>query len=140
MTLKQRRDALKERYGWRIKQHSWTKAKGTDRNPTPEKFMKWLEAIFPDRREVGLVLSDLGHLEPTAYKKIFNWSRPNSGVSKDTIESFGVPSKATKYDPVRDAEAPSSIAEVYARAERGEDSFMNLHRAYGRARHHTPRT
>jgi hypothetical protein len=135
MTLEQRRTALDEHYAAR-KQNTWTQAKGT--KPTPDTFLAWLDVTFPDRRDVGLVLSDLRHLDPPAYKKVDNWSRENSGVSKETITGFGLPTKTMKYDAERDANAPQSLAEVYARAERGEDSVKNLHRAYSRAAHHRP--
>ena len=134
MSLMERRAALKTHYAAALKGNTWTDAKSA--KPTPQEFLAWLDAVFPDRREIGLVLSDLRHLDPPARKKIFNWSLAGSGVSKDAIKSFGVPSKVTRYDPVRDAGAPSSRAEVYARAERGEDSVRNLHRAYSRARYH----
>jgi hypothetical protein len=134
MTLKERRAALDAHYA-AVKKNTWTKAR-SDERATPEKFLAWLDSVFPDRREVGVVLSDLQHLDAPAYKKIFNWSRPDSGVSKAVIDSFGLPSKATKYDPVRDANAPKSLAEVVARVERGEGSFRNLDRDYKRAQYH----
>jgi len=134
MTLKDRRAALAKHYA-AVKKNTWTKARGDDR-ATPEKFLAWLDGVFPDRREIGMALSDLQHLDKPAYEKVFNWSRPNSGVSKAEIDSFGLPSKATKYDPVRDASAPASFAEVVERAERGEGSFRELNRAYGRTRYH----
>jgi hypothetical protein len=136
MTLKDRRAALDQHYSAR-KKNTWTKARGGDK-ATPEKFRAWLDSTFPDRREVGLVLSDLKHLDAPAYDKMINWTRPNSGVSKAVIDSFGLPTKITKYDPVRDANAPKSLAEVVSRVERGEDSFKNLHRAFARVQHHVP--
>jgi hypothetical protein len=133
MALKQRKDALDKHYAAR-KENTWTMAKSA--KPTPEEFLTWLDATFPERREIGMALSDLKHLDKPAYDKVIEWSRNKSKIPEATIEAFGLPTKTTKYDPVRDAKAPTSLAEVYARAERGEDSLKNLNRAFNRAAHH----
>jgi len=132
MNRAERKAALEKHYAGH-KDNPWTKAKGD--NPTPQRFREWLDAVFPDRREIGMVLSDLNHLDHAAYKKIMNWTDPDSGVSRTEIESFGLPSRIVKYDPQRDADAPKSMSEVYARAERGED-FRKLQRSFGRTRYH----
>jgi len=136
MTLKDRRAALDQHYA-AVKKNTWTKARGGER-ATPEKFLAWLDVVFPDRREIGMVLSDLQYLDAPAYFKVMNWSDKNSKIEKTVIDSFGLPSKITKYDPVRDANAPKSLAEVVARTERGEGSFKNLNRAFARVQHHVP--
>jgi len=144
MTLKERRAALIQHYGllpdkdgkYRLPEDSqWRKAK--EGNPTPERFREWLNVVFADRREIGMVLSDLKHLDEDAYDKVVHgWARKNSKVPKKVIESFGLPTRITKYDPVRDAEAPKSFIEVVERAARGEDTFKNLKRSFDRASPH----
>jgi hypothetical protein len=143
MTLKDRRAALIQHYGLLPdkdgkyalpEEKRWETVKGS--NPKPEKFHAWLNKVFPDRREIRMVLSDLKYLDAPAYFKVMNWSDKNSKIEKAVIESFGLPTKKIKYDPVRDANAPKSLNEVFARAERGEDSFRNLSRALSRAQYH----
>jgi hypothetical protein len=136
MTLKERRAALDQHYA-AVKKNTWTKARG-DEGATPEKFLAWLDVVFPDRREVGMVLSDLKYLDAPAYFKVMNWSDKNSKIEKTVIDSFGLPTKKIKYDPERDADAPKSLNEIVERITRGEGTFKNLHRSYARARYHAP--
>ena len=141
MAAKEREAALKERYGWRIEQRSWTKAKGKDRNPTPEKFLKWLEATFGDRSEVGLVLNDLKFLDRPAFDKLSNWrgdaNKPNSKISKETIESFAVPPQSARYDAERDASAALTLAaECLSSGAPSRDKLKALHRISARALYH----
>ncbi|MGD0188121.1 MAG: hypothetical protein ABSC25_23120 [Roseiarcus sp.] len=103
--------------------------------PTPEEFTAWLDRFFGDRRDVGLTLGDMKGLDEQAYKKIFNWTDSKSGVSAAVIEGFGLPSGYTKFDPIRDSDAPKSMEEVFARSEAGEDSKA-LRRAFARASYH----
>lgn len=133
MTLKERRAALDAHYADRAG-NQWSLAKG--KTPTPEKFRAWLDAVFPDRREIGMVLSDLRHLDEAAYDKVMLWAGKRSKVARVEIDAFGLPSKTTKYDAVRDADAPKSLNEIVERAARGEGTFKNLHRSYIRARYH----
>jgi hypothetical protein len=128
MTLKQRKEALDKHYAAR---QPWTQARSG--KPTPEEFLAWLDKNFPDRREIGLLLSDLRHLDPPGFGKVHNWSR----VSKAVIESFGFP-KVIYYDPVRVEDAPKSLGEVWARAEQGEAPARSLFLAYMRAAKHRP--
>jgi hypothetical protein len=143
MTLKQRREALADHYA---ALHEEQKAAGAETKPwaevrsdkpTPEEFRAWLDERYPDRRKIGLLLSDLKHLDLPAYQKVCLWA--SQGMAKETLECFDLPSKYTLFDPVRDADAPKSMSEAYARAERGEDSLKNLDRARARAAHHRPR-
>jgi hypothetical protein len=134
MTLKDRRAALAKHYAAR-KKNTWTKARGGDK-ATPEKFLAWLDAVFPDRSEVGMVFSDLKYLDEPAYKKVINWSRPDSGVAKTAIESFGLPTKTTKYDPVRDTNPAALLAEVPSHPAQ---ISKTLHRAGARALYHAGR-
>jgi hypothetical protein len=133
MTLKERRAALEKHYAAR---KPWKEVRSA--NPTPAQFLAWLNDSFPDRREIGLVISDLRFLDPAAYKKLDNWSHMDSGVMKASIEAFDLPSKITRYEPERDATAPTSFGEVLARAERGEGTFKSLNRDYSRVRRHLP--
>jgi tetratricopeptide (TPR) repeat protein len=135
MTTQQERHAALAAHYAAGKKNTWIKARG--KNPTPEKFLAWLDSRFPDRREIGMVLSDLKYLdEKAAYEKVQNWSGGDSKIPRATIESFGLPSKMTPFDPERDANAPKSLAEVVARAVRGEDTLKNLQRSYARAANH----
>jgi hypothetical protein len=86
MTMEDRKAALDNHYGAR-KKNTWTKAKGV--RPSPETFKLWLDAVFPDRGEIGMVLSDLKHLDPPAYEKVMYWSRTKTALPKETIDSFG---------------------------------------------------
>jgi hypothetical protein len=137
MTLKQRWGALDKHYATR-KASTWTQARSA--RPTPEEFRAWLDATFPDRREIGMVLSDLSHLDWPAYRKALAWSGAREKIPEAIFETFGLSSRYTPYDPERDADAPKSIAELYARAERGEDTTKNLYRAYHRAGLHRSRS
>ena len=130
MTLKERRAALIQHYGLLPdkdgkyalpKEKRWETVRG--KNPAPEKFLTWLNEVFPDRREIGMVLSDLKHLDKSAYDKVMLWAGARSKMPRAVINSFDLPTRITKYDPVRDANAPKSWAEVSLRVERGEDSF-----------------
>jgi hypothetical protein len=139
MTLQQRKDALKAHYAALHEEQEqagaatkpWSEARCA--KPTHEEFLAWLDGRYPDRGNIGFLLSDLKHLDEAAYKKVDNWVR--GGMTKETLQAFGLPSKITAYDPVRDADAPKSFAEARARAERGE-SFKALDRAYHRVAHH----
>jgi hypothetical protein len=130
MTLKDRRAALIEHYGLLPdkdgnytlpEKKQWKNVRGE--NPTPEQFRAWLDAVFPDRQAIGMVLSDLKHLAPDAYGKLHTWA--NKKPAKATSESFGLPSKRTSYDPARDSN------EVIARVE-----FKKLQRSLRRAQYH----
>jgi hypothetical protein len=144
MTLKERRAALAKHYGLLPdkdgkyalpEKKKWKNAK--EGEPTPEKFRAWLNEVFPDRRKIGMVLSDLKHLDEDAYDKVVKgWARKNSKIEKAVIDSFDLPTRITKYDPVRDADAPKSWPEVYERAARGEDSVKNLTRTFQRVQPH----
>jgi hypothetical protein len=132
MTLKERRAALIEHYGLVPDEHGkyalpekkkWENAK--EGNPTPEKFLAWLDVVFPDRRKIGMVLSDLKYLAPDAYVKLHNWSNKKPKLATETIDSFGLPSKRTSYDPARDAIAPAEL--------------KKLQRSLGRAQYHHAR-
>jgi len=136
MTLKERRAALDQHYAAR-KKNTWAQAKGD--KPTPEKFLAWLDVVFPDRRKIGLVLSDLKHLDEAAYDKVvMGWARKNSKIEKTVIESFGLPTKITPYDAERDANAPKSFAEVVEQAVQGKGSFKKLNRDFKRTLYHAP--
>jgi hypothetical protein len=141
MTLKERRAALIEHYGLvpdkdgtyaLPEKKQWKNVRAE--NPKPEQFREWLDVVFPDREAIGMVLSDLKHLDPPAHVKLHNWSQ--NPKTKSSIDSFGLPSKRISYDPKRDANAPASFAEVVARAERGEGSFKKLSRSFQRAQYH----
>ncbi len=134
LSLEEREIELKKRYSKRV---SWTEAKSN--KPTPEEFLAWLDRSFPDRRQIGMVLSDLKYLDKAAYDKVMNWSRSESGIPAAMIESFGLPSKITRYDPARDANAPASLSEAVSRAQRGDGSFKELNRQFARARYHAPK-
>jgi hypothetical protein len=143
MTLKDRRAALIQHYGLLPdkkgkyalpEEKKWETVRG--KNPAPEKFRAWLNEVFPDRREIGMVLSDLEHLDSRAYEKVMRWSDKNSKLDKAVIDGFDLPTRITKYDPERDAAAPKSWAEVHDRAASGEDSFENLKRSFERAAPH----
>jgi hypothetical protein len=143
MTLKDRRAALIQHYGLLPdkkgkyalpEEKKWETVRG--KNPAPEKFRAWLNEVFPDRREIGMVLSDLKHLSKSAYEKMMDWSGQDSNIPKAVIDTLGLPSKVVQYDPVRDANAPKSLDEAALRALRGEDSFKNLRRALSRTQHH----
>jgi hypothetical protein len=133
--LKERRAALDKHYAAR-KKNTWAKARSE--RPTPEEMLVWLNSTFPDRREIGMLLSDLKHLDKAAYQKVAEWSCEGSQIPRAAIDAFYLPTKIVKYDPVRDANAPKTFGEVVARVERGEGSFKELHGSYARARHHTP--
>lgn len=144
MTLKDRRSALIQHYGLLPdkdgkyalpEEKKWETVRG-GKNPPPEKFLTWLNEVFPDRREIGMVLSDLKHLDEAAYDKVMLWAGARSKMPRAVIDSFGLPSRITKYDPERDANAPRSWAEVHERAKRGEDSFKNLQRTFARVQPH----
>jgi hypothetical protein len=143
MTLKDRRAALIQHYGllpdkdgkYRLPEKSqWRNAK--EGEPTPEKFRAWLDVVFPDRREIGMVLSDLKHLDKDGYEKVVMWLRKNTKVTKAEVAALDLPSRITKYDPVRDANAPKSWPEVYERAARGQDGLKNLKRTFQRVQPH----
>jgi hypothetical protein len=130
MTLKDRRAALIEHYGLVLdkdgnyalpEEKKWANVRGE--NPTPEQFRAWLDAVFPDRQAIGMVLSDLKRLAPDAYGKLHTWA--NKKPAKATSDSFGLPSKRTSYDPTRDAIAPTEL--------------KNLRRSLGRAQYHHAR-
>jgi hypothetical protein len=103
--------------------------------PSPDQFRAWLDTRYPDRREIGLLLSDLQHLDKPAYQKVCWWA--SDGMAKETLQSFDLPSKYN-YDPSRHANAPKSLAEVWARAEQGEAPARSLYNAYARASHCRP--
>jgi hypothetical protein len=142
MTLKDRRAALIQHYGLvpdkdgkygLPEEKKWATVRGE--NPTPEQFKDWLDSWCCNRREIGMVLSDLRHLDARAYEKLHNWSQ-DSKIEKGRIDALDLPTKTTKYDPARDANAAVSFAEIVTRAERGEDTFKNLSRSRVRAQYH----
>ena len=143
MTLKEdRHAALLRHYGkpdekgnYALPETSkWENVRGA--KATPEQFSAWLDAVFPDRREIGLLVSDLEKLDLPARTKIYNWSVPDAAARRDMIELFGLRLGVTKYDPVRDADAPTSFKEVLERSAQGEASFDELNRLYGRTKYH----
>jgi hypothetical protein len=110
MTLKDRRAALIQHYGLLPEkdgkyalpeEKKWENAK--EGNPTPEKFRAWLDVVFPDRQEIGLLVSDLEKHDPPAHRKIYNWPVADAGARRDMIESFGLRLGVTKYDATQDA-------------------------------------
>jgi hypothetical protein len=118
-------------------ENTWAQAKG---DATPKEFKEWVDDNLSDRKALGVVLSDLKHIDKPAYDKVRYWSGKDSGIPKGVIESFALPSKITPYDAERDADAPKSWTEVVTRAERGEGTFKNLQRSFHRARHHASLT
>lgn len=128
-----RRRVLDRYYAVR-KETTWAKAKGND--PSPKGFGKWLNKTFPGRDEIGMVLSDLKHLDEDAYDTMMRWSEKRSKVPREVIESFRLPSGRVSYDAERDASAPRTMAEVRERAATGEASIKDLTRAYSRASHY----
>jgi hypothetical protein len=116
MNQAQREAALKKYYpkkyvkdGEKIKRTTWTEARGNNTRPTPKMFLEWLGESYPDRREVGVVLSDMKFLDKSAYDKALNWSKTTSGISREIIASFGLPSKMTKYDLEQSAAAFAEV-------------------------------
>jgi hypothetical protein len=95
--LRHRHSALVEHYEGRTAWEDW---KG-EADPTPDDFNKWLDSWASDRRRVGLLYSDLRYLDWSAYVKLKNWKKPDSGVSKKVIASFGLPTKIKKPRPKR---------------------------------------
>jgi hypothetical protein len=135
MTLKERYATLAAHYHALTGAETKPWAEARSGKPSHQEFLAWLDKRYPDRREVGLLFSDLLHLDKPAYTKLCQWAF--AGVAKATLESFDLPSKITRYDPVRDADAPKSLRELWTRAERGE-SIKHLRRAYDRVAHHRP--
>jgi hypothetical protein len=95
--LRHRHSALVEHYEGRTAWEDW---KG-EADPTPDDFNKWLDSWASDRRRVGLLYSDLRYLDWSAYVKLKNWKKRDSGVSKKVIASFGLPTKIKTPRPRR---------------------------------------
>ncbi len=117
---------------------SWAEVRR--KKPMPGDMLAWLDTNFPDRREIGMVLSDLAHLDEDAYEKVMAWRTKRAGIPAEIIDSLCLPSGRQSFDPERDANAPKSWNEVIERAERGEDTFRNLNNAFARARRHPQAT
>jgi uncharacterized protein affecting Mg2+/Co2+ transport len=113
---------------------TWSEVRS--KNPQPKEFLNWLDTHFSDRKKIRLLLSDMKFLDKAAYDKISDWSRSTSDIPAKTIASFGLPSRYQKFDPIVDATAPTSLAQVFSRAENGKESLKKLRRDYGRVRYH----
>ena len=94
MPPRERREALKAHYATALKDNKWEDVRSA--KPTVKEFRNWLDGVFSDRRKVGLVLADLKYLSPEAYKKVENWMREGSGVSKADIEFLQVAFETNK--------------------------------------------
>lgn len=146
-----RRAALDAYYAAR-KKNTWVMAKekakadaeaeGTSKRPTPEQFYAWLNTAFRDRCEVGMVLSDMFHLDKPAYDKVIEWSRKDSDVPRETIDTFGLPTKIIKHDDVQDdptAIVLTAVAEFLANPTRDACDVKTLHAATASALYHLGR-
>jgi len=137
MTLKDRRDFLEWRYQNR---KPWAEARPKTREPAQKDFERrafeqWADDNFPDRRQLGLVLSDLNALDKEAYSKLRRWA--SNKVAKIDPADFGFPSKVVHYDQSKPA--PTG-AEVFKALEQGDPRAVQLKRQYMRARYHARRT
>jgi hypothetical protein len=134
MTLKERRTFLALHYQDRT---PWADVRPRKpQEPTREDFERWADGNFPDRRELGLVLSDLSVLDKEAYGKLRHWANRRGGASKIDPAEFGFPSKVVHYDPLKPV--PSG-AELFKAIERGDPKAAELRRDYMRARYHQQR-
>ena len=140
MTLKQRQLALgahyaaqheeKKKTGEKIK--TWEEARSDE--PTPNEFVAWLDKTYPDRCAVGLMLSDMKHLDKPAYIKVIQWSQRKSKIPKATIDGFGLPRKKQLNDKLLATEGAPTGAQVFEAFERGDPRARVLHRRSAMAR------
>jgi hypothetical protein len=134
MTLRERRMFLARRYRDRT---PWAAVRPRKpQEPTPEDFRRWADDNFPDRLELGLVLSDLSVLDKEAYGKLRHWANRRDAAAKIDPAAFGFPSKVVHYDPLKPV--PTG-AELFRAVERGDPRAAELRRDYMRARYHLQR-
>jgi hypothetical protein len=134
MKLKERRQFLDRHYKDRTR---WAQVRPKrPQEPTPDDFQRWVDGNFPDRRQLGLVLSDLTTLDKEAYGKLRRWASPTGNTVKIDPAQFGFPSKVVRYDPSKPV--PTG-AEVFDAFKRGDPEAVELRRDYMRARYHLQR-
>jgi hypothetical protein len=134
MKLKERRSALERHYRGRTR---WADVRPRKpQEPMPDHFQQWAERNFPDRQQLGLVLSDLSALDKEAYGKLRHWANPRGHAAKIDPARFGFPSKVVRYDP---AKPVPTGAELFKAVERGDPRAAELRRDYMRARYHLRR-
>jgi hypothetical protein len=134
MKLKERRAFLDQHYQDRM---PWAEARPKrPREAMPADFLEWADRNFPDRRRLGLVLSDLATLDKEAYGKLRHWANRKGNAAKIDPVQFGFPSKVVHYDPTKPV--PTG-AELFKAIERGDPRAPELRRDYMRARYHLQR-
>lgn len=124
MSINERKKFLDSYYS---KREKWNPGRGK-RIPL-QAFLNWLDKQFHDRRELGLLLSDLKDLDRKAYQKIID----EGGARSDVPASLGFPSKMEPYDP--EAAVPTG-AEVFDAFRRGDPSAKDLNRRRTTASYH----
>lgn len=134
MKLRDRKAALERHYQGRT---PWADVRpGKPQEPAPDDFEQWADSNFPDRRRLGLVLSDLRALDKEAYGKLRHWANPRGNAVKIDPARFGFPSKVVRYDPAKPAPTGAQVFEAF---DRGDPRASELRRDYMRARYHLQR-
>jgi ApaG protein len=101
LALNERCKVLDKHYEGRKSWDDWKKEK---RAGTPEDFGDWLNSwagTREDRLTLGLLLGDLKRLDFHGYEKLKAMRKAKSGVSRATIESYGVSAKIPRAATVQ---------------------------------------
>ena len=135
MSLKDRQEFLNLYYPNR---KSWVSVRSEE--PTPAELRAWADQNFSDRKELGLVISDLQYLDKEAYLKVMHWRRPLSDKEKNNLmRRIGFPQKRGKFSKTLATFAPTG-AEVFRTMRTGDYAKADrLARRSNRARQHLQR-
>lgn len=125
MLRKDREAALAEHYKDR---ETWERARKADSSPAG--FLKWLDANFPDRRELEFDRGDLDRLDHLAFVRLKIWRRSPDKATQKAVSQFGIAGKQGVFDP---ASAPTA-REAFAAMRAGDPDALAIQRAANRAR------
>jgi hypothetical protein len=137
-TKKERQALLDLRYAKRTSWNGLVARLTSD--PTPEDFKKWADGNFPDRKIIGLVSSDLIHLDESAYTKVANWRRTKP--ERIPPDEFDFPHQSRVVDELLEKEGAPTATDL-SQAIRGGNpiapDIARLHRAARRRGYPTRR-
>jgi len=116
------------------KRTEWAKVRS--KRPTPSELLGWVEDNFPDRFDLMLVQRDLKHLDPDAYAKVTNWTRPKQdGSTVKLPKKFGFPLKDGTFSSTLAKYTPTA-KEIQESAKRDSPNLGKLIRRYQRGQYH----
>lgn len=120
MGVKERMQFLRRRYAkaakWKDVRPEKMPSKPAEFKKWADAFQKWMDENYPDRRELGVVLGDLAHLDPEAHKRLRNMMHQwRADGTRTDPAIFGFPLRARRI--------PYRRPRLYRRVRKGRINY-----------------